>query len=113
VTHLGIKSVLLNELHLTFEETNFIQRLNKSLVKLQAKDKIEEMDRKYPFDKDGEINVQHDPSKDPSLISANAFTYYMANPHLTLQQAVDIVKEAKREGKTSAFVAEDNSKGSE
>jgi len=113
VTHLGIKSVLLNELHLTFEETNFIQRLNKSLVKLQAKDKIEEMDRKYPFDKDGEINVQHDPTKDPSLISANAFTYYMANPHLTLQQAVDIVKEAKREGKTSAFVAEDNSKGSE
>jgi hypothetical protein len=73
-------------------------RLNKSLVKLQAKDKIEEPDRMYPFDKFGEPNPQADPTKDPRLISANAFALYMSNPRMfpTLQDAVNYVQKEKQ-----------------
>lgn len=97
VTHLGIRQILIRDLNLPFDEINFLTRINKSLVKLQAKDKIEETDRMYPFDKFGVPNPQADPTRDPRLISANAFTLYMSNPTLfpTINDAVKFVQAEK------------------
>jgi len=97
VTHLGIRQILIRDLNLPFDEINFLTRINKSLVKLQSQDKIEETDRMYPFDKFGIPNPQADPKKDPRLISANAFTLYMSNPQLfpTINDAVKFVQAEK------------------
>jgi len=61
VTHSGIEWTLYNFLHMPHSETQFLLKLNRSLVKLQAIDKIKEVERGFPLKADGSINPQARP----------------------------------------------------
>lgn len=61
VTHVGIEHVLYNKLKLPFHQSEFVLRLNESLVKLQEVDKVPEKDREYSLDATGKPNPQARP----------------------------------------------------
>lgn len=88
VTHLGLYSVMRDELKLPKSELLFLLKLNKSLVKLTADDKLEEKERVYPFGKFGEPNPQSDPSKDPRLNSIPAYMLHQSNLMASQQEAL-------------------------
>jgi hypothetical protein len=54
----GLSQVLNQTLGLPEREVDFIENLNKSLVKLTEKDEIKEPERDIPFTKYGELNMQ-------------------------------------------------------